>query len=270
MTERHYFFLAVVLYGISTLYAAFLWRRGFRRDDRVSLTLVAVGLAFQITAMVVRGVSFARCPVTNLFEASMFVSWALGVAAVGTGLAPRFGFVPVIASPVLFGLGVFGLMPNLDVTAEAPPLWKGLASLHASLSLLAYGAFGMAALAASMFLMQEHDLKHRKLRAFAAVLPSIQRLQTLSWRLLLLGFALLSAGLLLGAGWLRHDKGTVFHADPKIVWSVCVWIAYLMIILFRWRRKQGERRYAWGVVLAFAFVMLTFWGTNLMSPIHSP
>lgn len=270
MTDRHYFLVAVVFYGISTLYAVFLWRRGFRRDDRVSLFLLLGGLAFHITAMMMRGVSFARCPVSNLFEASMFVGWAMAVAAVVTGLVPRFGFVPVVASPVLFGLGVFGLMPPLDATIAEPPIWKGLASLHASLTLLAYGALGLAALAAAMFLMQEHDLKHRKMRAFAAFIPSIQRLEKVSWRLLLAGFGLLTVGLMMGAGWLRHDKGSVFQPDAKVVWSVVVWVAYLAMILLRWRAARGGRRFAWSVVGAFAFVMLTFWGTNLLSPIHNP
>jgi ABC-type uncharacterized transport system permease subunit len=38
---------------------------------------------------------------------------------------------------------------------------------HAALSLLSYGAFGLSAVAALMYLTLEHDLKFHKLRALA-------------------------------------------------------------------------------------------------------
>jgi hypothetical protein len=38
----------------------------------------------------------------------------------------------------------------------------------------------------------------------------------------------------------------------------------------RWWFRQGGRRFAWGVVGTFTFILLTFWGTNLASTIHHP
>lgn len=262
--------MAVVLYGLSTLYGVFVWRRGFRQDDRVCLLIVLAGLACHITSMALRGVSFARCPVTNLFEATMFVGWTVGMAALVFALVPRFSFLAVVASPVLFGLGVFGLMPSLDQGGPEPQFWQGFSSLHASVTLLAYGALGLSAISATMYLTQTHDLKHRKARAFSAFLPSIQRLEKVTWWLLVIGFGLLTVGCMLGAGWLRHVKGTVFVADPKIIWTAVVWLGYGALLVMRWRSAQGGRRFALGVVGAFVFVMLTFWGTNLISPIHNP
>lgn len=270
LTDRHLFLLAVLWYGASTTYGVFVWRRGFRRDDRVCYTLLLAGCLFHIAAMGVRGMSFARCPVANLFEASMFVGWGVAMATLAIGWVRRFSFVPVIASPVLFGLGVFGLMPGLDKPGPEPQFWQGYASLHASLTLLAYGGFGLAAVAGAMYLMQEHDLKYRKSRAFLAVLPPIQRLERVTWRLLLTGFVLLTLGLGLGAGWLHHTKGVFLQLDAKITWAIVVWVGYLVMILLHWRKAQGGRRFAWNVVGAFAFVMLTFWGTNLLSGIHNP
>jgi hypothetical protein len=39
-------------------------------------------------------------------------------------------------------------------------------------------------------------------------------------------------------------------------------------MVMRWRFAQGGRRFAWGVIGGFAFVMLTFLGANLASSIH--
>lgn len=270
LTDRNLFLLAVLLYGASTTYGVFVWRRGFRRDDHVCYFLLLAGSVLHIGAMTLRGMSFARCPVANLFEASMFVGWAVAMAVLAVGWMRRFGFIPVVASPILFGLGVFGLMPGLDRPGPEPQFWQGYASLHASLTLLAYGGLGLAAVAGVMYLVQEHDLKYRKSRAFLAFLPPIQRLERVTWRLLLVGFVLLTLGLLLGVGWLHHTRGVFWVADAKLVWSACVWTAYLVMIILHWRRNQSDRRFAWSVVGAFAFVMLTFWGTNLLSRIHNP
>ena len=41
------------------------------------------------------------------------------------------------------------------------------------------------------------------------------------------------------------------------------------LLLCRWRRGWFGRRFALGAVGAFAFLILTFWGTNLLSTIHN-
>ena len=64
--DRHFFRLAVVLYGISTIYSVFLWRKGFRQDNRVTYLLMLVAAGFHTIAMIKRGFSLARCPVNNV------------------------------------------------------------------------------------------------------------------------------------------------------------------------------------------------------------
>jgi ABC-type uncharacterized transport system permease subunit len=64
----------------------------------------------------------------------------------------------------------------------------------------------------------------------------------------------------------RHEEFTLW--DTKVIWSVLVWLLYLALLIQHWWRAQGGRRFAWGAVISFAFVLLTFWGTNMMSAIH--
>ena len=78
---------------------------------------------------------------------------------------------------VLFGIGVFALMPALDKPHPGQNVSTDWASIHGALVLLSCGAFGLASVAGSMFLSQEHDLKRRKPRAVFAFLPPIQRLE---------------------------------------------------------------------------------------------
>ncbi|MBI3417317.1 MAG: cytochrome c biogenesis protein CcsA [Verrucomicrobia bacterium] len=258
----------MVVYGISVVYSVFLWRKGFRQDNRVNFLLLLAGFGFHTIAMVLRGFSLSRCPVNNLYEAIAFIAWTIVTAYLVIGLLPRLRFLGAFASPVLFGLGVFAFMPGLDVHGPKPEFVNGWRSLHASLILLAYGAFGLGSVAAFMYLTQEHDLKFHKLRAILSRLPPIQKLELVTGRLLVSGFILLTGGLLAGTYWLKQDAGVYFTGDFKIVWSAFVWLLYLALLISRWRFAQSGRRFAWGAIGSFVFVMLTFWGSNLASTIH--
>src|SRR5258708_31973675 len=231
-------------------------------------------LAFSLhtTAVFERAFRLKHCPVSNLYEATTFVSWTIVAAYLVLGLWPRFRFLGAFASPVLFGIGVFALMPGLDVSGGSRPEMPGVwTSLHAAIASLAYGAFGLSAVAALMFLTQEHNLKFHKLQTIFSLVPPIQHLERLGGRLLLCGFVLLTIGLGVGAYDLsQRDNPGAYRGDPKILWSILVWFLYLGLVLMRWKFAQGGRRFALGTIGTFVFVLLTFWGVNLLSPLHKP
>jgi ABC-type transport system involved in cytochrome c biogenesis permease subunit len=254
------------------IYSIFLWRNGFRRDDHVNYALLLLGFGFHTAAMLLRGFRLDRCPVTNLYEATIFVMWTIVAVYLVVGLWARLRFLGAFASPVLFAIGVFALMPNLDgLHGKRPELPATWTSVHAALMSLSYGAFGLSAVAALMYLTQERNLKFHKLQAIFSLMPPIQRLETAAGRLLASGFILLTLGLLSGVVDLTHVVNPqIYRGDPKIVWSIGVWLLYLALIIMRWRFAQGGRRFALSAIGSFVFVLLTFWGTNVLSPLHNP
>jgi len=268
LTDKVSFSLAVLFYGISMVYSVFLWRKGFRQDNRVNYYLLLAAAIFHTTAMFKRGFSLSQCPVNNLFEATMFVTWTMVVAYLVLGIWSRLRFLGAFISPILFAIGIFALMPGLDVHGPKPEFSGGWLSLHVALFSLSYGAFGLSCVAGIMYLTQEHNLKFHKLRAVISLLPPIQRLELAMSRLLLVGFVMLSVALVISAIWFRNVEGK--FNDPKILWSILVWLMCLGLVVMRWKFSQGGRRFAWGTIGLFIFVALTFWGSSLMSPLHSP
>jgi HemX protein len=264
--------LAVVVYGVSMIYSVFLWRNGFRRDNHVTYLLPLLAFGFHTTAMLLRGFRLNHCPVSNLYEATLFAMWTIVAVYLVVGLWSRLRFLGAFASPGLFAVGVFALMPGLDAThvarPELPVVWT---SLHAALMSLSYGAFGLSSVAALMYLTQERNLKFHKLQAIFSLMPPIQRLEAAVGRLLIAGFILLTIGLGLGVVDLAHiNNPHSYRGDPKIVWSVVVWLLYLGLVIMRWRFAQGGRRFALNAIGSFVIVLLTFWGTNVLSPLHNP
>jgi len=271
-TDRHSFALAVVVYGISMIYSVFLWRNGFRRDNHVNYLLLLLAFGLHTTAMLLRGFRLNHCPVSNLYEATLFAMWTIVAIYLVVGLWSRLRFLGAFASPGLFAIGVFALMPGLDtphgVRPELPVVWT---SLHAALMSLSYGAFGLSSVAALMYLTQERNLKFHKLQAIFSLMPPIQRLEAAVGRLLVSGFILLTIGLALGVVDLAHiNNPHSYRGDPKIVWSAVVWLLYLGLVILRWRFAQSGRRFALSAIASFLFVLLTFWGTNVLSPLHNP
>jgi len=214
--------------------------------------------------------SLHHCPVNNLFETFAFVLWTLALAALAAAFIPRLRFLAAFAAPVVFSVGVFALMPSLDAPyGDKPELHSALRSLHAALSMLSYGAFGLAAAAAAMFLTQERDLKRRHSRALLSLLPPMERLEKIMTWMSVAGIILLTVGMALTPVLIVQQKtDTKMTNDPKVLWAMGVWACYGAL----WVRHKvfglTGRRFAWGLIGLFAFVMLTFWGMDLLSPVH--
>ena len=272
LTDRNYFLLAVLLYAFSTLYSVFLWRKGFRRDDIANYLLLVAAFILHSTALFKRGIDLKHCPVYNLYEATTFFTWFTALTFLVIGAWHRFRFLGAFIAPVLLGAGVFALMPQLDPPrGDAPQFTGALQSIHAAMSLLSYAAFGLSCAAAGMFWTQENNLKQHRPGALLSLLPPMQRLESAVRGLMLAGWLLLTIGLVTGAIYLQQyreqfkpDAG----ADLKIIWAAVVWTAYLVLLVAQWRGRLTGRRFALAAIGGFIFVALTFWGTNLLSPIH--
>ena len=264
-SDKAYFCIAVTIYGIGMVYSLFLWRRGFRRDDWTAYSLLGSGFVFQTISIAIRAFKYdpPRCPVTNLYETLTFIIWAIVGGYLVMGLWRRLRFVGAFASPLLFVMGVFALIPGMDpdvLPGEARDYTGVWGNLHRTLGALALGAFGLSAAAAGMYLTQERDLKIHKFRAILSKLPPLQRLETAMTRLMWVGFGLLSSGIAASAAYHFQPDKSISLGEPMVIWILGMWAVYLVLIVLHWRHTQSGRRIAWGALCSFLFMILTFWG----------
>jgi HemX protein len=110
-----------------------------------------------------------------------------------------------------------------------------------------------------MYLIQEGQLKSRKLSSSFLLLPPIEQLDVISHRLILLGFVLLTAGMI-GGVISYHIVG--HWSVPKIVWAIIVWLLYGGLIAVRQVWSVRGRRSALVAVSSFAFVVVGYWGLS--------
>jgi len=180
------------------------------------------------------------------------------VVTVLMGLRGRMAALGVIVFPISAGcLLLYGAFGRHDVQALD---WRLL--LHAWCALLAYATLAVATLLAVLLWAQERALRRRRLHGWLRALPPLVELETLLFRTIAVGFALLTATLL--TGMLFVENLLAQHLAHKTVFSVLSWLGFGALLL-------GRRRYGWRgatavrwTLAAMALLVLAFFGSKLV------
>jgi ABC-type uncharacterized transport system permease subunit len=117
------------------------------------------------------------------------------------------------------------------------------------MSLLAYGAFGLAGIAGVMYLIQDRQLKSHKPGRLFYSLPPIRYLAVALVRLLAIGTALLSIGIL--AAFFMKVKPEAAH----LLISGAVWLAYAVLLAANAWKRLPPKRLSLSAIGAFAFAL---------------
>ena len=226
--------------------------------SRFQFVVLAAGFALQTIFLYQRGKVIGRCPLTNLFEVLVFLSWAVVLFYLVIGPSYRLSLLGAFTAPLAFVLQTVALISGLDSISARVPVNPYL-EFHAAFSLLAYGAFVLAGLAGAMYLLQERQLKTRRLNPAFFALPPIHSLGVANTRLIAAGFVLLTLGMLAGFGVGRSPS------PFKLGWSIGVWLLYGGILAARWIQHLAPRRIANLSVLASCLAIATLWGITFIS-----
>jgi ABC-type uncharacterized transport system permease subunit len=229
------------------------------RPSRYNFTAILCGFLFQSAFLVSRGQKINHCPTTNLFEVFVFLCWSVVMLYLVTGSAYRLSLMGVFTSPLVFLLQLFALLSAryIDLPARTKAQPNPWLEAHAALSIIAYGAFAVGAVAGAMYLSQARQLKTHRIGTIFFHLPPIADLAVALRRLLLIGFVLLTVGLLAGF--------MVGAPALKVAWGAAVWFAYGAILLAEKLKKVSPRRVALFSVGAFCITLMTLWGLNFIS-----
>ena len=264
MNDRSFIFIGLALYLAAFLHSLYLLRERGQWESRAHSVLVVVGWLFHSYGMFLRGRQLGGCPVTNLFETVMFITWALVLVYLLVGLKWRVSLLGSFTLPLVIALCVFAMFPAMDQARSnlTRSVWL---SLHATLSLLAYGMWALAGVTGVMYLVQERQLKSHHLRSLCLRLPPIAHLDLINFRLLIAGLILLSAGVALGfvVGLILVKKDVL-----KAVWTFAIWAIYAGLVMVRMTGRMRGRKIAIGSIVLLVIVLATFWGVNHLSAAH--
>jgi len=95
-------------------------------------------------------------------------------------------------------------------------------------------------------------------------------LDDLNYRAIMIGFPLLTIGIITGAAWANYAWGTYWSWDPKETWSLIVWFIYAAFLHARFTKGWVGKLAAWLSIIGFAATIFCYLGVNLfLSGLHS-
>jgi cytochrome c-type biogenesis protein CcsB len=262
----HTFFsqLALLGYGVSLIFFFLLFFSPKSVFPRLATTTLLASFTLHTIALITQWITTFHFPILDIKESLSFVAWF--IVLIYFCLYYRFRmpilgtfFVPLVVVLMLIGR----VVPKLATPPK--PIFKTFwLYFHISTSLLGDTLLAVAFCAGIMYLLQERQIKQKKLKGIFIRFPSLFFLDTLNYHALVVGFVLLTLGLLSGALYAQWVKGRFWNWDPKEIWSLITWLVYAILIhqrlMLGWRGRQA----AWFSIIGFCFLLFTFLGVNYL------
>ncbi len=235
----------------------------------------------------------------RLVSVGAVCGWLLHAMALWAEALPpgglRLGFATVLSATLwisvaawwfenrnmtLDGLRVL-VLPCAAVAVALPVIFPGtvvplagksvLFSWHIAIAMLAYSTLTIAAFHAVLMALQESRLHHRGVPRqggwFSATierLPALLTMEKLLFRLIGLGFALLTLTVLSGIVFSEQLFGTAFRIDHKTVFTMLSWLLFGALLAGRhWRGWRGKTALTF-TLSGFATLLLAYVGSRFV------
>ena len=263
MTDREFIWVALAFYAASGILTMLRLRQSAAEQAThpLNYTLMVCGFLTHTAFLYYRGQADRHCPLTNSFETTVFIgTWAAVLFIfIGRGLPTAFRFLGAFTAPVVLVLdlvALFGLDDQTHTFSKSHSAWV---EMHAAIAILSYGAFALAFVAGLMYLVQERQLKSRKLSPSFLLLPSIEQLDVINHRLVLLGFGMLTLGMI--GGFISYE--IVGHwTTPKIIWAIVAWALYAALLAARLGWSLRGRKIVLASMISFTLILGSYIGPS--------
>ncbi len=223
------------------------------RTEKVARAGIVLGTVFSTAALV--AVAIARGPAAIVGPANrwLFLTIVVGVGAIALGrrISMRAGnaFVGVFGA---IAVAAFLLAP----TGSVGPTY-GVLAIHVGLVLIGIGTFALSAVASTLYLVQERQLRNRNFGPLFQKLPSLEELDTASFRLVAWGFVLYTAALLTGFTWTAQSDADMGPTRTGL--AIAAWAIFAAVIHTRittgWRGRQSAQMTIAGCVATYVVLI---------------
>ena len=227
---------------------------------------VLIALIGYTLFLLMRARAIGFLPISNVFEAVTFFLWCIIAVAIVVTAWSRMPALPTFLLPFLAILALVALVLAQPAGTVRGELRTGGFLVHMLCAFLGYAAFTVAAISATMYVLQERGLRHKQLSGISRRLPSLEALDRLTRQLLTFGFPLFTTAIGLGV-FLAHRSGILgddWARDAKVVSAGVTWLAYTLVFIGSRTPYLYGRKVAWCTLAAFIGVLFTFLGTTLL------
>lgn len=255
--------ISITIFAYFALSFYFYWQK--RRNQHVvleqfltSLPLIIEGGILIQSLFTVNGLHLnLTTAATSLLWVMLFLYWLLRFFSL------KFAFYH---SPLLVANGMILLIwlfiPQQHAISQNYAAHSLFVS-HLTIAFLAYSLLGLAALQAGLMLILENKIKNRQIKLLQNQ-PSLLELEEGLFRLLTVGFILLTFTLITGIIFTEALFEAAIRFNHKTIFTLLAWIVFAGLL---WGRRQygwrGRKATTW-TLLGFVLLVLAYFGTKFV------
>jgi ABC-type uncharacterized transport system permease subunit len=253
----------LALYTLALI--AYVWHFAQRQptSGHAATTLLVAGVLAHTFVIGMQTMRAGQVPLTTAASAISATVWVLLLAYLYTEMTTDERAMGAFILPLAVALlAIPAFKPGVD--DKAAVLQGPLFSVHVLSLLFAYASFALACVIGITYVLLFKEIKAKHLGFFYARLPSLQVLDSMNQRAIVIGWVFLTIGLFVGWIYAAQIPGNdprvqaMSLRDPKILVAVICWAVYSFEAFAARRIGWGGRRSAYLSALGFAIVLLNF------------
>ncbi|MCD6486961.1 MAG: c-type cytochrome biogenesis protein CcsB [Syntrophobacterales bacterium] len=238
--------------------------------DKWALIITVAGLILQTSAIIMRWIhsyqlGIGHAPLSNFYESLVFFSWSIiFVYLIIRKRYPNKLFGILSAFFAFLILAYASLSGNVNCTIQPliPALQSNWLISHVISSFLAYACFAIAFGTSILYLL--------KIKMNVSMLPDAPFLDEVTYKMISIGFVLLTLGIITGAAWADRAWGRYWGWDPKETWSLITWLIYGAFLHTHLARGWRGVKMSLVSIIGFIAVIFTYLGVNyVLAGLHS-
>ena len=145
--------------------------------------------------------------------------------------------------------------------------------IHVSAAIICFGAFTMAAATAALSLVRGRAERRQgttDVTGWTSRLPTSERLEVLTNRVVAFAFPLWTFAVVAGAIWAENAWGRYWGWDPKETWAFITWVVYAAYLHARSTAGWRGSRASWIAIAGWVAFMINYFGVNIfVTGLHS-
>ena len=257
----------VVVFIYLTVAIAF-WRSAKTSASEQSLklhsTLIALGLAIHgwLLYQDIFGESFGSGFNLGFFNALSLIFWLTVLVYWFANLKHQLQSLQAFVLPPA---ALFALLPVLTSTKHfIPQASQPLFMAHIGIALLAYSLFTFAALHALLMTIAERSLHNKPTLIKLPSFPPLMVMEGLLFRVITLGFVLLTITLISGMFFSEQLYGKPMQFTHKIVFSIASWLIYGWLLFGRYQYGWRGKKAIHITLIGFVLLLLAYVGSKFI------
>lgn len=236
--------------------------------DKVILILSIAGFTLHSFYLILRYLKSGQAPIFSMHEANSFFAWSILFTSFFIYQAYKakiFNFIIILSFSFMF---VSAFFPR-NIPTIKPELKSLWIDIHATMAVFGIALFSLAFIFSILYLIQERAIKAKKFGGLESIIPSLEILDKINYRLIFWGFPIFTVAIIVGL--VKYLTLLGFLFDPKEIWSYLTWAVYLSIFYLRVKGDWRKKKAAYLTIFAFLLILFGFFGINLLTEsFHKP